>query len=254
MNESKASRYQRLRRRAHVAGVASGGACLALLALTPAAGFLARWSSGLGAAVPLHLGALATTVTFVAAVVVLWEIVALPAVLYVGLSVDRRFKAADRSVEGVLAAQAQATLVALVAAVTSALIVFAAARLAGAFWWLFAGGSLAMALVAAVLVFWAVVLLETVSPVVGGAALVFAGLVGLIDALFVTATRIRVEGSEIEVRSVARSTTYDAYALIARRASGHRYGLATKERPHHPLAWLRERDLAALRSAGVDIG
>ena len=49
-------------------------------------------------------------------------------------------------------------------------------------------------------------------------------------------------GGEIEVRSVARSTTYDAYALIARRASGHRYGLATKERPHRTVAWLRNRD------------
>jgi hypothetical protein len=114
-------------------------------------------------------------------------------------------------------------------------------------------GVLSIALVTAVLVFWAVVLLETVSPIVGGAALMFAGLVGLIDALFVTATRIRVEGGEIEVRSVARSTTYDAYALVARRASGHRYGLASKERPHRTLAWVRERDLAALRTAGVDI-
>jgi STE24 endopeptidase len=149
MNESKASRYQRLRRRAHVAGMASGGACLALLALTPASRFLASWSSGFGAG-PLHFGALGTTVTFVGAVVVLWEIVALPAVLYVGLSVDRRFKAADHSVEGVLAAQAQATVVALIAAIASALIVFVAARLAGAFWWLLAGASLASALVVAV--------------------------------------------------------------------------------------------------------
>jgi len=150
MNESKASRYQRLRRRAHVAGVASGGACLALLALTPAARLLARWSSGFSGAIPLPLGGLGATVTFAGAVVVLWEIVALPAVLYVGLSVDRRFKAADHSVEGVLSAQVQATVVALVAAIASAMIVFTAARLAGGFWWLAAGASLAIALVAAV--------------------------------------------------------------------------------------------------------
>jgi STE24 endopeptidase len=150
MNESKASRYQRLRRRAHVAGVASGVACVALLALTPASKSLAGWAAGFTAAFPAHLAGLATTVTFVAAVVVLWEVVALPAVLYVGLSVDRRFKSADHSVEGVLAAQAQATVVALAAAVAGALIVFAAAHLAGAWWWLVAGASLALALVAAV--------------------------------------------------------------------------------------------------------
>jgi hypothetical protein len=115
-------------------------------------------------------------------------------------------------------------------------------------------GLLSIALVTAVLVFWALVLLVTVSPVVGGAALMFAGLVGLVDALFVTATRVRVDGRDIEVRSVARSTTYDGDALIARRASGHRYGLAAKERPRRTVAWMRERDLGALRGAGVDIG
>jgi STE24 endopeptidase len=52
-------------------------------------------------------------------------------------------------VEGVLAAQAQATLVALIAALTGAVIVFSATRLAGPWWWLLAGGALAMALVAA---------------------------------------------------------------------------------------------------------
>jgi hypothetical protein len=115
-------------------------------------------------------------------------------------------------------------------------------------------GVWAIALVTAVLAFWAVVLLETVSPVVGGAALMFAGLVGLIDALFVTATRVRVDGREIEVRSVARSTAYDACALIARRASAHRSRLATKDRPRRTVAWMRELDLGALRGAGVDIG
>ena len=201
MNESKASRYQRLRRRAHIAGMASGVGWIAILALTPVSRWLAGWAARLTAAVPIPLAGLATVVTFVAAVVVLWEIVALPAVLYVGLSVDRRFKAADHSVESVIAAQAQATLVALLAAVASAVIVFVAARLGGRWWWLMAGTALGGALVAAV----------RLGPVLlaGGGAVRPVGRASLLSALRELARRseIAVSGSlEWRVPPDARAT------------------------------------------------
>jgi hypothetical protein len=44
MNESRATRYQRRQRRARAAGLASGGAMLALVALSPAARGLAGWA------------------------------------------------------------------------------------------------------------------------------------------------------------------------------------------------------------------
>jgi hypothetical protein len=114
-------------------------------------------------------------------------------------------------------------------------------------------GALSTGLVIAALVGLAIVLMAIVSPIVGDAALIFAGLVGLIDVLFVTPSRLRIDGREIAVCTVARSTTYDAYTLIARRVSGKRYSLSTKTRPHRTLAFVRRQDLAVLREVGVAV-
>jgi hypothetical protein len=114
-------------------------------------------------------------------------------------------------------------------------------------------GALSIVLVTGVLAAFSILLMAWVSPIVGDAALIFAGLVGLIDALFVTPMRMRIEGRNVEVRTVARSRTYDGYALIARRVPGSGYSLARKTRPHRSIAWVGKRDLEALSSAGVDI-
>ena len=142
MNETKATRYQRLKRRAHVVGAASGIAMLAIVALTPAAGALAGWSRGFAKGLSAAPAALVALVMFVAVLVALWEIVALPAVLYLGLGVDRRFRAGEHTVESVLGAQARATLVAVPAALVAALIVTLSAGVAGPVWWIVAGALL----------------------------------------------------------------------------------------------------------------
>jgi STE24 endopeptidase len=149
MNESKASRYQRLRRRAHVADMASGCVLLALLALTPASQWLAGWAQtlGVGWPGPVHLGVAAAS--YVALIMILWELVSLPAVLYLALNVDRRFRNVDHTVEGLLAAQAQVMLVGLAAALVAAAIVMLAARATGDWWWLLAGVMLGLTLVGA---------------------------------------------------------------------------------------------------------
>jgi hypothetical protein len=115
------------------------------------------------------------------------------------------------------------------------------------------GGVLSIGLVTAALVGWAIVIMMIVSPIAGDAALILAGLVGLIDALFVTPMRMNIEGRNVEVRTVARSRTYDGYTLIARRVPGSGYSLARKTRPHRSIAWVGARDLAALSAAGVDV-
>ena len=86
MNETKATRYQRLRRRAHAAGVVSGGL---MLAVPRAHARVARGSpAGRGAlarpfAAPVARGRRRSS-SFVGLVVLLWELAALPAVLYLG--------------------------------------------------------------------------------------------------------------------------------------------------------------------------
>lgn len=149
MNEAKATRYQRLRRRAHAADVASGVVLLALLAVTPAGRWTAGWAQALAAGLPVHVRLPLAAGLFVAVIVLLWEVVALPAVLYLGLRVDRRFKGAEHTAEGVLLAQGQATFVALPAALAAAGIVAISVRLAASWWWAGAGALLGCTLVAA---------------------------------------------------------------------------------------------------------
>jgi len=132
MNESKATRYQRLRRRAEAAGVAAGVLMLALVALTPASKWLADWSLSVGHGLTGAAREAVALTAFVGLAVVLWEVVALPAVLYLGLTVDRRFRAAERTVEGVLGAQAHATLIGLPAALLAAAVVVLTVHVAGA--------------------------------------------------------------------------------------------------------------------------
>ena len=149
MNESRATRYQRRQRRARAAGLASGGAMLTLLALTPAAGALSGWAERLGRGLPAASHAVASLVLFVIALVVIWELAVLPAVLYLCLAVDSRYGRRRPSVDEVLAAQGQATLVALPAAFLAAAVVQLAVWIAGSWWWPLAGLLLAAALVAA---------------------------------------------------------------------------------------------------------
>jgi STE24 endopeptidase len=149
VNESKASRYQRYRRRAESAGMVSGAAMLALVALTPLSRWLANGALGFGAGLPDLPRAALALVIFVVLIVVAWEVAALPAMLYLGLQVDRRFANPSIAVEDVLAAQTHATLVALPAALTAGLALMISAWIAGSWWWAVAGAMLAGALVAA---------------------------------------------------------------------------------------------------------
>jgi Zn-dependent protease with chaperone function len=146
MNESRATRYQRLRRRAGLAGVLTGAVALGAVAFSPASPGLAAWALSAGRGLPLPLQVLVGTTVFVVLLVVLWEVASLPAVLYSGLRVERRMEAGRPEVEDVLAAQAQAGLVAIPAALIAASAVRVSAAIAGPWWWLLAGALLAGAL------------------------------------------------------------------------------------------------------------
>ena len=127
----------------------SGAAMLALVALTPLSRWLATGALGFGAGLPELPRAALALIIFVVLLVVAWELAALPAMLYLGLRVDRRFANPSIAVEDVLAAQAHATLVALPAALTAGLALMISAWVAGTWWWAVAGALLAAALVAA---------------------------------------------------------------------------------------------------------
>ncbi len=149
MNETKAARYQRLRRRAQAAGVVSGGLMLAGLAFTPASRAIAGWSGTLARPFTAPVAGVVALVVFVGLLVMLWELAALPSMLYLGLRVDRHLRQEQAAVDDVISAQLHATAVALPAALVAGAVIAASAWVAGSFWWALAGVVLAVLLGAA---------------------------------------------------------------------------------------------------------
>ncbi len=149
MNESKATRYQRLRRRAQAAGAASAAVMMTVVALTPAA----RWISGLAHGFATGLSGVAEAVVslivFVLVLVALWELAMLPALVYVARRVDVRYGKGSASIDDVLAAQAQASVVALPAALLACAGVVISVAVAGRWWWMAAAVLLASLFAAA---------------------------------------------------------------------------------------------------------
>ncbi len=152
MNETKAARYQRLKRRTQAAGVVAGGVMLALLVLTPGSQALATWATSVGAGASAPTAALVALGAFVTCAVLLWELIALPSALYWSLSVGRRYvrTGAEPTVEGVLGAQAHATVVTLVAASVAGFVIQASIWAVGPWWWIASGLTLAGVLAAAI--------------------------------------------------------------------------------------------------------
>jgi STE24 endopeptidase len=148
MNESKATRYQRGRRRAQAAGVVSGGVVLAVLGLTRAGADLSAWSGSTAATWPAFVRAPLALVLFTAACGLIWELAWLPALWYLGSRVDARYgRKADR--REALAAQLQTMAMGMGMAVIAGAAIQAGASLSGSWWWLLSSATVAAALVTA---------------------------------------------------------------------------------------------------------
>ena len=150
MNEAKAARYQRLRRRADVVSAITGVAVLALCAFTAVGGAMATWVTGAVSGVGEGWRSLAEVALFVAVLAVALEVIALPVVIYLGLSLDRRYKRAEQSVGGLVSAQLHAAAVGVAVTVAAGVITHVSARVAGVWWWLASGLVLSASLAAAV--------------------------------------------------------------------------------------------------------
>jgi Zn-dependent protease with chaperone function len=142
MNESKAARFQRLRRRERLIGVVSGGGLLAVLVLTPGARWLADLAMSAAGAVPEAFRTVIASALFIAVLVVVWEVATVP----IALLFDARAESAGRRASS---GYAHAMLIALVGAWLGAAIVLTAMHVAPRVWWLCAGALLAAALAAA---------------------------------------------------------------------------------------------------------
>ena len=141
MNESRAARYQRLRRRAQAAGILSGGALLAVLAFTPAGRALAAWAESLASPLPPPIASAAALTLFVSVLVAAWELAALPGLFLAAQGSPRRQRGQEETVSA--SAVAIGAAVALPAAVLVAAAVQVSTWLAGSWWWLAAAAFVA---------------------------------------------------------------------------------------------------------------
>jgi STE24 endopeptidase len=146
LNETKAARYQRLKRRAGAAELASGGLVLGVVALTPVGGWLARWAG----AADTGTSAL-SIVLFVVVLVAAWLVAMLPARLWLGVRLEGRYAASGApALDAALATELQTALLMLAVALLSAGVLRASLWAGGPWWWALAGVALTVGLVSAV--------------------------------------------------------------------------------------------------------
>lgn len=163
MNESRAARYQRLRRRAEAVSGAAGGLLLIVCAATPAGEWLAGWARTRAAGFSSPIRGAVEAAFFVAALAFALELLALPVVLF--LASKRRASSAARpagidyadsagrsGLEGrrLVSAQLHAAAFGVIAAVIVGIVVHLAARETAGWWWLTTGIVLSAILAAAV--------------------------------------------------------------------------------------------------------
>ncbi len=143
MNESKATRYQRLRRRAETSRVLSGGLMLALVAFSPVASWLRDLSRMIVGDLPSGLAAVLSLLLFVLFVVLLWEAAALPAILSRARSAGGGRSPESIAVDEILIAQLKAAGMTFAGAAVAAAVIIVSMMLAGAAWWVLAAVAMA---------------------------------------------------------------------------------------------------------------
>jgi STE24 endopeptidase len=136
MNEPKATRFQRRRRRARVGAWLSASGALAVVALSPLGAWLARGAALLAALLPTAFAPVGTLVLFTLTLVLIWEAAALPALIYTALRVEPDFQGAGKTAGAVIAAEVRAAAMAFPVAVGVAGVVQVSAWLAPGLWWL----------------------------------------------------------------------------------------------------------------------
>ena len=141
MNESTGTRFQRLRRTGQVVSLSVGALWLLVVVATPVGRSLARWAEAVTPAWAV--------VTFVVCLVLVWEVVALPASVYAAVQGDQRFRKGRTPVATIVGHQVRDALTGTVVAVVGALVVWISLSVLDGWWWLGVGVLFAPALVVA---------------------------------------------------------------------------------------------------------
>jgi STE24 endopeptidase len=147
VNEDKASRYHRLRRRAEVLGSLAAGVVLLALVLTNGALVLREYAAMTTGALPAGFEEATTVAALAIALSLLLHIVELPFAYYQGFVLEHRYGLSNQTLRHWLKDQVKAGVLAFVFAALGASIVYAALRASPQWWWLLSAGVFALAMI-----------------------------------------------------------------------------------------------------------
>ena len=148
MNEDKATRYNRLKRRASIAAMAWGVLLLAGLLATGWTVSLRDAAASLSARVaPAAWQPAATVLVYVLLLTLLNEVGGFPLSLYSGLVLERRYELSNETLRGWLGDQLKSLALGLVLGGGAASLVYWCIRVAPERWWLLAGAAFALTIV-----------------------------------------------------------------------------------------------------------
>jgi Zn-dependent protease with chaperone function len=141
MNEDRASRYHRLRRRAALASTVAGVAGLVVLVTTPVSVRLAAWAASLAWPLAWPLRPVLAIGLYVTALAMAWEVLSFPLLFYRTFLLDRKYGLSSEPVSAWLRDHLKALALGLVLTLASAVGVYATIRLSPHLWWIVATAS-----------------------------------------------------------------------------------------------------------------
>jgi Zn-dependent protease with chaperone function len=148
MNEDRATRYHRSRRRIGLASMAAAVALLIALVATGRSTDLAVWSRSAVSSGVWPLRPVLAVTLYVGALSAAWEVVSFPFVFSRSYLLDRKYGLSNEPLSTWLADHCKALALGLLLTVASAVGVYASIRLSPGWWWLIATGLFAVFAVA----------------------------------------------------------------------------------------------------------
>lgn len=138
MNEDKASRYHRLKRRAQVLSFLWSIGVLVGLQWSPASAALRDWAEGLGSSIG-HGAAFSGVALYVTVLSLLSEFGSFPLSFYAGYALERRYGLSRERFRGWLYDQAKSLAIVVVFGCVGVNLLYFIIRLSPRYWWLPAG-------------------------------------------------------------------------------------------------------------------
>jgi glycerophosphoryl diester phosphodiesterase/Zn-dependent protease with chaperone function len=145
VNEDKATRYHRLRRRAGILGTLTTGVLLVALLVTNGSLLLRESASMASQVMTVGFEEPGTVIFFAIALFILLHVVELPFAFYQGYVLEHRYGLSNQTLRHWTADQAKAGVLAMVFAAIGASIVYAALRSVPDWWWLVSAAVFALA-------------------------------------------------------------------------------------------------------------